>query len=981
MLLRAVVVPAKGILILLIISAVAAEDRSDEFGPTADCLPEEPLIASWTTLQLNCTLNRTDVSADQVSCEFGTEVLRTTVIDSQTFQVIKENMTRQMSHGHVFCHVNVSGKRQPIAQVVVRVADIPTPPKITGCVVYNWNGMICTWEEPQDTGLQTNYTLKWSMTRYNNTERYASCVHPRGNTCEWKAKDVPGLYLMVDQPYWMLIRAENALQTVESSQSYYHTVYLVKPDPVFSMHVVSVSNVSAQLIWRGPDHSDNVRTLTFNISYNSEWDADYWGERRSSLSSQTPILTEEIAYRNTTLVDLLPYTTYNVSIECKRYYNQNLTGFWSNKTYFTFKTAESVPQLAPSITSGGYHIRSADSMERSVVVVWQPLHQKFLQGKLKHYRIQYFNASNGPRLREESAHLPFSHRTTLGSDLDVYVTVEAETSEGRNESLKLDTMLIPRAGTEPPKPEIYYAIGHKSEILVGWSAVSNASGYTVFWCKKGQTRECETSLNWESLPPDITNFTVSTGGFNFREFFIAISVEANDTNRQRVVSSGYVETDCIHDVKKDVLTPENFHLAKDQQAYGLTVEWEKPNCFKTAFIFSYELLYCKKQTCDDKVCCKDNQTLNISNSIKKITVTGLEEDVEYEAWIRSRSLTGVSQFSPPVQHLVFRSGLSPGGIAGIVVATIILIILMIVGFITIAKKMKKSCCGQIMIVPPQKVVFNPNSNEQGISSAGYNGHISVMNDGQNEESITLLIENSTYKNGCLGEQPLKPNGNVGHPREELIQPLIQRGPKVENLYNLEVAPAAGSSISPYTQLAVPGDSATGRQLVEPRKVDVLSPPCDDDDDYHTLRDPASEIVPHAEPKISDKIPEPHNLSYLKADCVLPLGISSSAITPYTTIEQIVDPDVIQATAYPDDSSDISQKAPRDVLCQNGATEVVHAPGVDSCGHNGIVANSQPLCSDQRKLADDDVFRDCAGDAVVQPSTIPSLPASYIQLSA
>lgn len=199
---------------------------------------------------------------------------------------------------------------------------------------------------------------------------------------------------------------------------------------------------------------------------------------------------------------------------------------------------------------------------------------------------------------------------------------------------------------------------------------------------------------------------------------------------------------------------------------------------------------------------------------------------------------------------------------------------------------------------------------------------------------------------------------------------------MENLYNVEVGPAAGSSISPYTQLAVPGDSATG-QPVDLRSIDVLPPSCDAAaDDYHTLRDPASEIVPCAEPKISEKKLESHTLSYLKADCILPLGISSSAaITPYTTVEQIADPDVIQAMVYPEDSSDISPKAPKDVLCQNGATEIVHAPDVDSCGCNDSVSNSQPLCSDQCKLADDDAFRDCAGDM------IPSLPASYIQLSA
>lgn len=86
-----------------------------------DCLPKDPLLATRATLQLNCTTLNLPLSG-QIICKFEKEVLQTTVIDSRSFQVTKENVTRNMSHGHVFCHVNVSGKLSQIAQVAIRVA-------------------------------------------------------------------------------------------------------------------------------------------------------------------------------------------------------------------------------------------------------------------------------------------------------------------------------------------------------------------------------------------------------------------------------------------------------------------------------------------------------------------------------------------------------------------------------------------------------------------------------------------------------------------------------------------------------------------------------------------------------------------------------------------------------------------------------------------------------------------------------------------
>lgn len=50
-----------------------------------------------------------------------------------------------------------------------------------------------------------------------------------------------------------------------------------------------------------------------------------------------------------------------------------------------------------------------------------------------------------------------------------------------------------------------------------------------------------------SLPLNSTNFTLSIVDSRFQEFFVAISVEVYDEFRQRVVSSGLVETECVHD--------------------------------------------------------------------------------------------------------------------------------------------------------------------------------------------------------------------------------------------------------------------------------------------------------------------------------------------------------------------------------------------------------------------------------------------------
>lgn len=78
------------------------------------------------------------------------------------------------------------------------------------------------------------------------------------------------------------------------------------------------------------------------------------------------------------------------------------------------------------------------------------MHEKFLQGQLKRYRLRYFSAGDERRFNRYfevgSEHVSYFHRNKIPLDLDIGVSVEAETYEGHNESLKLETMLIPRAG-------------------------------------------------------------------------------------------------------------------------------------------------------------------------------------------------------------------------------------------------------------------------------------------------------------------------------------------------------------------------------------------------------------------------------------------------------------------------------------------------------------------------------------------------------
>ena len=87
--------------------------------------PKEPLFASGSTMQLNGTLilrNATPgVTAHQVHCTFDDANLTVDVLDNVTFQIRHENVTRQMSHGHVFCYV---GRTMKLPQVVIRVAGI-----------------------------------------------------------------------------------------------------------------------------------------------------------------------------------------------------------------------------------------------------------------------------------------------------------------------------------------------------------------------------------------------------------------------------------------------------------------------------------------------------------------------------------------------------------------------------------------------------------------------------------------------------------------------------------------------------------------------------------------------------------------------------------------------------------------------------------------------------------------------------------------
>ncbi|KAK2157180.1 hypothetical protein LSH36_196g04062 [Paralvinella palmiformis] len=164
-----------------------------------------------------------------------------TVLNKTTATLNIAGLKRADSGAHMYCLVDgyvnrlSTGVQLPmnVGQAVIKIADRPQKPRFTGCVVYNWLSMNCTWKPAtQDTGIKTKQSLFWTVLPGQQLDY---CPVQQDGSCVWPSvEDVTHSVQSYrrDFVYYLTIKAENDLGNLSSHVSV-PTRYKEDPRAIF----------------------------------------------------------------------------------------------------------------------------------------------------------------------------------------------------------------------------------------------------------------------------------------------------------------------------------------------------------------------------------------------------------------------------------------------------------------------------------------------------------------------------------------------------------------------------------------------------------------------------------------------------------------------------------------------------------------------------------------------------------------------------
>lgn len=620
-----------------------------------DIWPKNPLIATGGSIIINCSVTRsaTEDTVNQPYFVFN-DSLETTY---STFQVVQLNFSlvqlyltnaqRHMS-GLIECQLNESSTFISDSAFLT-VADMPRRPN-GSCRVYNWDNMTCSWAAQNDNGIPTNVSLYFNREFQVSNDNLYHCPHYdlfEENSCSWLKNDGRDSL----RPYthhWIILSAKNQLGSDYRSISLYPSYY-VQPASVNQLRCHAYGSQSGKLSWISPRSGEQ---LFYRVKYNSSW-------------NETKILdfTSKDSECSLILRDLSPNTAYWVNIDCIPLVENRQTGFWSESQTCQFSTKVDVPALAPPVTAGGYRVLN---QRKLIELFWQPLSKRWANGDSFSYRIRIYNntefttsgsrqTSTGSansllnsgsqsmqnvaqRLNEKILNETATSMTfRVNEDSSYWVTVEANTSAGFNESLVLEKVIIPSKNSVPLHPDMYTVTTNSHEqnhFYFNWSAVPMATRYTIYWCNRGQNQPnyCE----WETVESSLTTHHLhlpnrTCEGIRF-EFSVEFVLPSGKT-----VSTGMKPFDAIYFKDGEIRLPEDIKISDDLSPNSQIIAWKIPEneyCQKYAYISHFVIRICSA-TCYERI---------VDGSKRSIKLDGLSTGETYSIQLKSRSYDRESEF-------------------------------------------------------------------------------------------------------------------------------------------------------------------------------------------------------------------------------------------------------------------------------------------------------------------------------------------------
>nr|XP_034311945.1 uncharacterized protein LOC105335826 isoform X8 [Crassostrea gigas] len=636
--------------------------------------PKNPSILINQTLELNCTvfpdsgLNTSLVKFYlPLDIEPSSDML--TVVGDRTL-LLKKTISKIEDEGNYICwSVNETGSPVDMVDSVSLIVEYEDVRNVTDfqCILDNTSNsqeFRCNWilgEYLHPAYLDVNIILS-----VDNGQNSVNCPQEKiREQCIWTEHDEPNINSMSKI---VILNVTNLVfKTSKIFRKEFWTQNISKPAPPSFINASSSSLEKcgcATITWATIPGGVNT---TSSVTLTSQWNT----------VPLTHIVNTDSSLE---VCNLVPATYYTVNIKIKPVGGM----YYSNTADTDFETCHTAPSSAPHMEASGYSSGDCADGNRSVLVYWKKINQKYHNGPLLEYEVFVDDAeveARGPQ--EVSSSLP------IPCEGQHNVSVRGCNQQGCSPKASI---LIP-SYRETVDLQRVVMEQSESEVHLTWFGTENEAltAVDIAWCKMRPAGfKCKDEIH--ILRSENANSIVlhqETIGQDIDEYLFGVAAINN-----RNISSGVTWQDECRYVKNAVPPAvQHVSLLPSLPKNSLTISWAPIKCdsgTNNAYINQYQIIYCQQPTAD--TCdTSDVSMVNVSAwGITQYTLRDLRPDVEYGVMVRALSLTKEGPQSKTITGRPNNNDLSEEQVVGIVIGSIFVLIFVAAGCFCVVRQVRKA---------------------------------------------------------------------------------------------------------------------------------------------------------------------------------------------------------------------------------------------------------------------------------------------------
>ena len=664
---------------LCLVSAVASLDH-DGRNDDLCLLPNNPEVEDGGWLTLNCTIlphysgNYTNrhlyFRYGNVNYTNFTRVGNKTALLTLQWTLAEGGV----SGGHIRCALP---DRPWLFKAVQAVTVIrrPMQPTVTGCLLWNWKQVNCTWQpsssQQQDhmhTSLLLNQTVQWMLTDEVSEWQDADCAGEAvDSSCMWNVSHIVNRFIRSESccvRVFAGIHLHRLRFEVQSAQFCFHPEHNVVLDRPRNVTAVNAGAHEISVEWLAPlsDLKDvSSADMVYAVVVMSQW---------SDLAVvNTSIISRSLAFSS------VPHTTYMISVTVRTVDSE----FWSKPASYDITTAPAIPKMSPPSSTNAFAVSHVEKYIRTVIIYWKKLSVEDYYGERLSYIVLVRRAAAVDWT--ELSVVPSANKSctdvVVNTDADTELTVVSRNEVG--DTLPDVVIHLPAVQSSEMTTSVFtefiVELTNVSTVLWSWQleSLDSAGSLTLFWYgSRFPAGHCVDDIQWHDVPASESEYKLSIDADDTSHYYYGAALKPESIH---TANSGIEWVTCLYNVN-GLAEPARDVRASSSDAGELMVTWVHPPCddtYQHGYIRSFMLYYCRHA---DTGCIGEPSHVSVPGYLTAYNLTGLKPGDEYSVWVYSWTRSGQSPTHSNVVIVVTSASiLTPAVIAGLTVSCFIVVIL------------------------------------------------------------------------------------------------------------------------------------------------------------------------------------------------------------------------------------------------------------------------------------------------------------------